>query len=500
MAGNPETSVARGTTRTRSRVAEALFGIVVLAVAVRWIGLGSQSFWYDESFTVHIVRGPVSGLLDRLSATESTPPLYYVLASGWQHLFGHGEAGLRSLSMVCGVALVPVVYLLARRVASDRAAAFAAALVATSPELVWMSQEARAYALTLLLLTASTLLALMARERASVPRVVGWALLAAGALASHYFAVFIVVPQAVWLLWTLRAQALWGVGIVAATGLALLPLAVDQRDTSAGLATGGQSLTTRLPAVPKRFLVGETASEFDRWWIVILMALLVGAGLVLAAAWTSTRERRALLPVAALAALSLGLPVVAALGGQDYVNGRNLLGAWPLVLVLVAAGFALPRVGSVGVAATCLLCALGVGVTIAIAGTSRLQRDDWRAAAHSIAARTPSAGLLLLDPAGGSKPLSLYLPHLRGLSPRGVRASDVEVVALTRGRGGAPPFVPPSPFVRVATTSNGSVDVVRYRAPTPQLLTPEAITRAASFAGRLAPEAVVWQRSSGASP
>ena len=84
--------------------------LTALGAALRFWELGSQSFWFDESYTVDLVG---RGFLDMLAAipdTESTPPLFYVLAWPWAQLFGDSEAGLRSLSAVIGTAAVPVAW------------------------------------------------------------------------------------------------------------------------------------------------------------------------------------------------------------------------------------------------------------------------------------------------------------------------------------------------------------------------------------------------------
>src|SRR5436190_20055625 len=81
-----------------------------------------------------------------------------------------------------------------------RAALLAGLLAACSPLLVWYSQEARAYALLVLLGSLSVLLMLRALERPSGARLAAWAVVAALALCSHYFAVFLVAPPAAGLL------------------------------------------------------------------------------------------------------------------------------------------------------------------------------------------------------------------------------------------------------------------------------------------------------------
>ncbi|HEV2814066.1 MAG TPA: hypothetical protein VGW10_12510, partial [Solirubrobacteraceae bacterium] len=88
--------------------------IVALAAALRFVALGDQSYWYDEAVTVTVLDGSLGDVVDRLPDSESTPPLYYLAAWAWTQVAGLGEAGLRSLSAVAGLAAVPVAYLAAR--------------------------------------------------------------------------------------------------------------------------------------------------------------------------------------------------------------------------------------------------------------------------------------------------------------------------------------------------------------------------------------------------
>src|SRR5947209_3430985 len=126
-------------------------GLTALAAALRFWRLGHQSFWYDEAFTVTLVHHSAGTMLGLLPRTELTPPLYYCVAWLWARVFGFGELGLRSLSAVAGVMTVPVMYVAARRFLDQRAGLIAAALVACNPLLIWYSQEARSYALLLLM-------------------------------------------------------------------------------------------------------------------------------------------------------------------------------------------------------------------------------------------------------------------------------------------------------------------------------------------------------------
>ena len=117
---------------SRERSLWLLAGIVVLGAAIRFSTLDQQSFWLDEAVTHGLVTRSLSSMLSAIPHSESTPPLYYVLAWVWVRLFGADAAGLRSLSALFGTATVLVLALIARRLAGSRAALAAAAIAATS--------------------------------------------------------------------------------------------------------------------------------------------------------------------------------------------------------------------------------------------------------------------------------------------------------------------------------------------------------------------------------
>jgi hypothetical protein len=73
----------------------------VVAAMVRFYGIGHQGFWFDEANSARLVRFSPGKMLG-LPQSESTPPLYYSVAWAWARVFGHDEAGLRSLCAVAG--------------------------------------------------------------------------------------------------------------------------------------------------------------------------------------------------------------------------------------------------------------------------------------------------------------------------------------------------------------------------------------------------------------
>src|SRR5437764_6826676 len=197
----------------RARHWQVLGAITVAGAVIRFATLGVQSYWLDEAATVQLMHKGLHAMLAGVVRGESTPPLYYCVAWLWAKVFGTGEVGLRSLSAVLGTATIPVAFLLGRRVAGPRAGLVAAALCAFSPLLMWYSQEARSYAL-LVLLSGLTLLAMLAvLERPSPRRLALWALVAAAALATHYFAGFLIGAEAAWLPWRAQPRCLARVAI-----------------------------------------------------------------------------------------------------------------------------------------------------------------------------------------------------------------------------------------------------------------------------------------------
>ena len=71
--------------------ATIVLALTVLAAALRFATLDVQSIWLDESATLILVRRGLWGMLSHLSASESAPPLYYALAWFWTQALWRGR-------------------------------------------------------------------------------------------------------------------------------------------------------------------------------------------------------------------------------------------------------------------------------------------------------------------------------------------------------------------------------------------------------------------------
>ncbi len=445
--------------------------LTLLAAALRFSTLDLQSYWYNEAATALLTKLSLGDMLDRIPRMEGNPPLYYVLAWGWAKLFGSGEAGLRSLSAVCGTAMVPAAYAVAGRLAGARAGVAMAALAACSPLLVWFSQEARPYIL-LALLTALALLAFVRFLESWRGRdLAWWAGLSVLALATHYFALVLIVPQAAWLAWRAprRRSVLLAVAPILAACTALVPIASDQSSPATTSVPG--ALGTRIVELPKQLLTAYDAPAELVLTVIAALLVLVGAWLAFARADPAARRGAAL--AGGLGAVAVVGVVAAALVGVDYLNTRNMIEAWLPLAAVPAIGFAAPRAGWAGPAGAGVLCAIFLVAVFSVDVDRTFQRDDWRGAAGALG-RATGPRAIVVTPGDGVLPLQVYLPRARPLRTGDrVREIDVLGVALRRKQGEGPQRparVPPlsySQFALVGTRRDRVFLVARYRSRTP---------------------------------
>jgi 4-amino-4-deoxy-L-arabinose transferase-like glycosyltransferase len=445
------------------RAGLALAGIVALGAALRFATLGDQSLWLDEAFTHRIATNPLGDMLDLIRQGENTPPLYYALTWAWCQIAGTGEAALRVPSALAGTATIPVAYLIGRQVATRMAGLLLAGLVAASPFLVWYSQEARAYSLVVLLVSVSLLFALRLDDSPTRRNLVGWSAAATLAVATHYFATFVVLLEAAWLLWRpdARRAVLCGLAPVILAGLALVPLALDQRDNQ-GAQVGEASIPSRFGDLAQEFLVGKYGGPVRGLGPLCALLIVAGAAVALARAASETWRRWAV-PLG-IGAGTILVPLALAVIGVDYFATRYLAVAWVPLFAAFAAVLAARRLGVVAAAA---LAAVFVTVSIAVPLTPRLQRDDWRSAAAELG-HARGARAIVVNPDVGFVPLAAYEPEVE--APPGPRFAvrEIDVVVMTRD-GRAPLAAAPVPGFRVLFTDRDPTYVLtRFVADRPR--------------------------------
>ena len=123
--------------------------LVAVSAFVRTRTLSGE-LWFGEAGAVGLASQPLGSLLGAVHRAGAAP-LYYLLLHIWISLFGNGESAAHALSLLIGLASIPVAMWTGWSLAGRRAGFFAAVLFAFSSFLTRYAQEAGPYELMLVL-------------------------------------------------------------------------------------------------------------------------------------------------------------------------------------------------------------------------------------------------------------------------------------------------------------------------------------------------------------
>lgn len=124
-----------------------IFGLVLLAFALRLVKLGSRDFWHDEAHNL-LKSEQLGKVLFEGDLVSNHPPLFAVLVTAWRWLgLGLGEWSVRFVPLILGVCGVLALYVLGKRMYGARAGLLAAFLMAIAPMHVYHSQDLKVYIL-----------------------------------------------------------------------------------------------------------------------------------------------------------------------------------------------------------------------------------------------------------------------------------------------------------------------------------------------------------------
>ncbi|MGE0299440.1 glycosyltransferase family 39 protein [Pseudonocardia sp.] len=404
---------------SRRRTLLAVGAVTLLAAVLRCWGLADKSLWIDEAFSLWLSTQDPDAIREHVLVLDKHPPLYYLLLHLWLAVAGDGEVALRSLSVVFGVATVPLAYLIGRDAGGRRVGLLAAALLAVSPLHVWYGQLGRMYAMLTFFAALATwcLVRLLTRGRTLGPADaaacwVGFGAATTLTMLSHNTAVLFPVAVAAFLAvravrergrrdpdpdaWPTRAYAL-------ALGGGLLLWSVWLPGFLHQAAAVDDEFWLPAPTVAKvlehvRDLVSARAPGELVVPLVLAAVALGGLG---------ARRLRGRSGVALLLALLVVLPalgeLVASVRRPVFYTQTLVWTAVPL-LVLVAAGLLALRRRRVTAAA------LAVGALLAVNAVSLANYyddpgvEDWRGAARYLAEQAEPGDLVIFDAAWGRIP------------------------------------------------------------------------------------------------
>lgn len=371
-------NVARRTLRAPELL--ALAGILALAAALRFAGLGSESLWLDEGYSVRVASGSLREVIAGASG-DIHPPLYYLLLHGWMALAGRSEAAVRTPSAIAGVITVALAWAIGRRVRGSVAGLLAAWLVALSGFQIHYAQEARSYALLAMLAALSWWFAMRAALEGRTRDRVAMTITSIAMVYTHHAGWFAVAAQALFAVAAPRfrgagAGRAWGSWLAAhgAIVVAWLPWLGRMRAQAATVGTLGWVA----PAGP-RALAGTLVEMTDAPWTAF--GLLV---LATFAVWVAlhTRERRVAIAMLALAfVVPILAPFVASRLGTPFYLTRITIAAFVPLAVLAAVGVAGMSTRGVRLAWVAILL-LQIGPLVAF--EQGPHRERWRDAVSDV--------------------------------------------------------------------------------------------------------------------
>jgi uncharacterized membrane protein len=331
--------------------------LVLVGLAIRVVLM--RSIWVDEAISIHQSHMSLVGMLENLRETDRHPPLHYLILWLTVRGFGDGELAVRAPSILASAALIPAMFAAGRELFDRRTGLVAAGFATVAPLVVWYGQEARMYALFMLLGTV----ALWAQAKVLRDgRNRYWVAYAAATIAmlyTHYFALIpIAIQQLVFAVaaWK-RARAglptrrlltgvwlTWVALLIAAAPLASFAHEQFSHSQAAGMGFGGAPSAAAPLEIP-----GSSASLYAIlsnfvWAIwgyhpnstILRIAALWPLLMLLSLALLGQRRSASTRVVVALALGPVLILLLVGLVKRDLFEVRYFIAAVPMMLLLLA--------------------------------------------------------------------------------------------------------------------------------------------------------------------
>ncbi|HEX8744452.1 MAG TPA: hypothetical protein VF712_15090 [Thermoleophilaceae bacterium] len=328
---------------SRAFAAIVLVALVALSYYERTRALNA-SYWIDEGISVGIAKHSLTEIPGVLRQ-DGSPPLYYLILNLWTGAFGTREVVTHDLSVVFALACIPAGYW-AASVWSRGAGLAVATLAAFSPFLDIHALETRMYSLVALL-----------------------GMLAAGAYVRGFvFRRARFVPVFAVLLALMLYTHNWSLFLALGAGLGILALAAVRRDLRLlrdGVLAGAGALVLYAPWIPSLLyqakhtgapwsarpslsgLADVTDALIGPDYLVAIVVLTAGAGLVLAVARGKPEDRQAILALGLALVVGVAVAFVVAQVSRGWAARYFAVFVAPMFLLL---GLGASRARVVGVA------------------------------------------------------------------------------------------------------------------------------------------------------
>lgn len=162
--------------------------LIGIGFILRFYHLDFNSLWLDEISTYKYSVGTFDNMWQMwTTGTDYAPPLYFFLQHFVLSWLGVSEWTMRLLTATFGVVTIPIIYLVGKEFWDKNVGLITAGLFTFSPFLIYYSQDARAYSMALMLVSAEFYFFLKAIKSENVKYWAAFGLFAGLAFWTHYY-------------------------------------------------------------------------------------------------------------------------------------------------------------------------------------------------------------------------------------------------------------------------------------------------------------------------
>ena len=182
---------------------------ILSAAFISFLYLDAKSLWLDEAFSISFANLSWSDFWKIIFEEDANMSLYFVLLKIWVGMFGDSEFVVRSLSAIFAIGGVIMTYAIGLRLFNIRTGLMAGLVLSVNAFFIRYAQEARSYTLLLLLITCSMYLFIRVIENQQYKYYIALGVTNALVLYTHLFGFFILIAQAISLVFLPSRTILW---------------------------------------------------------------------------------------------------------------------------------------------------------------------------------------------------------------------------------------------------------------------------------------------------
>ena len=176
-----------------------ILAILFVGLFFRIYGLGNESIWLDEGFSIRLSNLNLFHIVEETSR-DVHPPLYYIILHYWINLFGDSEFSTRFLSVIFGFFAIFMIYKIGSLIFCKDVGVLSSLLLGLSVFHIQYSQEVRSYSLMSLLTLLSFYFFIRLLDKRSLTVLTGYVISSLLLLYTHFFGFFIIIAQNIYFL------------------------------------------------------------------------------------------------------------------------------------------------------------------------------------------------------------------------------------------------------------------------------------------------------------